>query len=65
MATMRCPRCGSEKIMRSLRIRDLSEAGVGQDLEVEGGTRLSATHQSQSAGVGKTWKLKWRVTLMH
>ena len=35
MAAMKCGRCGSEKIMSNLRIRDRYEAGVGQDLEVE------------------------------
>ena len=35
MATMKCGRCGSEKIMPNLRIRDCYEAGMGQDLEVE------------------------------
>ncbi len=35
MATMKCGRCGSEKIMANLRIRDRFEAGMGQDLEVE------------------------------
>ena len=35
MATMKCSRCGSEKIMPNLRIRDRYDAGVGQDLEVE------------------------------
>lgn len=35
MATTKCSRCGSEKIMTNLRIRDRYEAGVGQDLEVE------------------------------
>ena len=35
MATMKCSRCGSEKIMTNLRIRDRYDAGVGQDLEVE------------------------------
>lgn len=35
MATMKCGRCGSEKIMPNLRIRDRYDAGVGQDLEVE------------------------------
>lgn len=36
MATIKCGRCGSEKIMPNLRIRDRYDAGVGQDLEVEG-----------------------------
>lgn len=35
MATMKCPRCGSEKIMHNLRIRDRYDAGVRQDLEIE------------------------------
>jgi formate dehydrogenase assembly factor FdhD len=35
MATMKCGRCGSEKVMSNLRIRDRYDAGVGQDLEVE------------------------------
>ncbi len=35
MATMKCSRCGSEKVMTNLRIRDLYDAGIGQDLEVE------------------------------
>ena len=35
MATMKCNRCGSEKVMPNLRIRDRYEAGMGQDLEVE------------------------------
>lgn len=35
MASMKCGRCGSEKIMPDLRIRDRYEAGMGQDLEVE------------------------------
>ena len=35
MATLKCGRCGSEKIMPNLRIRDRYDAGVGQDLEVE------------------------------
>ena len=35
MASMKCGRCGSEKIMTNLRIRDRYDAGVGQDLEVE------------------------------
>ena len=35
MATMKCSRCGSEKVMTNLRIRDRYDAGVGQDLEVE------------------------------
>ena len=34
MATMKCPRCGSENIMPNLRIRDRYERGLGQDLEV-------------------------------
>lgn len=35
MATMKCSRCGSEKVMPNLRIRDRYEAGMGQDVEVE------------------------------
>jgi len=35
MATMKCLRCGSEKILHNMRIRDRYEAGLGQDLEVE------------------------------
>ena len=35
MASMKCGRCGSEKIMPDLRIRDRYEAGMGQNLEVE------------------------------
>ena len=35
MATMKCGRCGSENIMPNLRIRDRSEAVIGQDIEVE------------------------------
>lgn len=35
MATMKCSRCGSEKIMSDLRIRDRYDRGLGQDLEVE------------------------------
>ena len=35
MASITCGRCGSEKIMTDLRIRDRYDAGVGQDLEVE------------------------------
>ncbi len=35
MTTMKCSRCGSEKVMTNLRIRDRYDAGVGQDLEVE------------------------------
>ncbi len=35
MATMKCPRCGSENIMPNLRIRDRYERNLGQDLEVE------------------------------
>lgn len=34
MATLKCPRCGSEKIMSNLRIVDQSESLVDQDLEV-------------------------------
>ena len=36
MATMKCGRCGSEKVMPNLRIRDRYDAGFGrEDLEVE------------------------------
>ena len=35
MATMKCGRCGSEKVMPNLRIRDRYEHGFGNDLEVE------------------------------
>ena len=37
MASMKCSRCGSEKIMPDLRIRDRHEAaiGEGEDLAVE------------------------------
>ena len=35
MATMKCSRCGSEKIMSNLRIRDCYDRTAGQDLEVE------------------------------
>ena len=35
MASMKCGRCGSEKVMSDLRIRDRYEAGMGQNLEVE------------------------------
>ena len=36
MATMKCGRCGSEKVMPNLRIRDRYDAGLGRaDLEVE------------------------------
>ncbi len=35
MAAMKCGRCGSEKVMPNLRIRDRYDAGVGHDLEVE------------------------------
>ncbi|RKU35810.1 hypothetical protein C6496_16055 [Candidatus Poribacteria bacterium] len=35
MPAMKCGRCGSEKIMPNLRIRDRYEAGMGQDVEVE------------------------------
>ena len=35
MLAMKCGRCGSEKVMPDLRIRDRYDAGVGQDLEVE------------------------------
>lgn len=35
MATMKCGRCGSEKVIPNLRIRDRSEAVTEQDVEVE------------------------------
>ena len=35
MATMKCGRCGSDKVIPNLGIRDRYEAGMGQDLEVE------------------------------
>ncbi len=35
MEAMKCGRCGSEKVMPDLRIRDRYEAGMGQNLEVE------------------------------
>ena len=35
MSAMKCGRCGSEKVMPNLRIRDRYDAGLGQDLEVE------------------------------
>ena len=35
MATMKCPRCGSEKIMSNLQIRDRFDMGMRADLEVE------------------------------
>ncbi len=35
MATMKCPRCGSENIMPNLRIRDRYDAPIGQDIAVE------------------------------
>ena len=35
MATMKCSRCGSEKVMTNLRIRDGYDRISGQDLEVE------------------------------
>ena len=35
MPAIKCGRCGSEKVMPNLRIRDRYEAGLGQDLEVE------------------------------
>ena len=34
MATMKCPRCGSEKIMHNLWIRDRYDRLQGDDLEV-------------------------------
>ena len=35
MASMKCGRCGSEKVMPNLRVRDCYDAGMGQDLQVE------------------------------
>lgn len=35
MLAAKCGRCGSEKIMSDLRIRDRYEHGFGNDLEVE------------------------------
>lgn len=35
MAIMRCSRCGSDKVMSNLRIRDANDIGAEQDLEVE------------------------------
>ena len=35
MASIKCGRCGSEKVMPNLRIRDRYDMGMGQDLEVE------------------------------
>ena len=35
MASLKCGRCGSEKVMPDLRVRDRYEAGMGQNLEVE------------------------------
>ena len=35
MATMKCGRCGSEKVMPNLRIRDYYDVGMAQDLVVE------------------------------
>ena len=35
MSTMKCGRCGSEKVMPNLRIRDYCEIGGTKDLEVE------------------------------
>ncbi len=35
MATMKCPRCDSEKIMSNLQIRDRFDMGMREDLEVE------------------------------
>ena len=35
MATMTCGRCGSEKVMPNLRIRDYCELGGTRNLEVE------------------------------
>ncbi len=35
MTQARCPRCGSEKIMHNLKIRDRYDAGLTEDLELE------------------------------
>ena len=35
MAKVQCPRCGSEKIMYNLRIRDRYDLGAVEDLELE------------------------------
>ena len=35
MLATKCGRCGSEKVMSDLRIRDRYEHGFGNDLEVE------------------------------
>ena len=35
MASLKCGRCGSEKVMPDLRVRDRYEAGMEQNLEVE------------------------------
>lgn len=35
MAKAQCPRCGSDKIMYDLRIRDRYELGIAEDLELE------------------------------
>lgn len=35
MAQAQCPRCGSEKIMHNLRIRDRHDLGAAEDLELE------------------------------
>ena len=35
MAKAQCPRCGSEKIMYDLRIRDRYDMGIAEDLEIE------------------------------
>ena len=35
MTEIKCGRCGSEKVMPDLRIRDRYDVGLGQDLEVE------------------------------
>ena len=35
MASIKCGRCGSEKVMPNLRVRDRYDMGMGQDLEVE------------------------------
>ena len=35
MATLKCNRCGSEKVMSNLRVRDRYDRGFRDDLEVE------------------------------
>lgn len=35
MAKPQCPRCGSEKIMYNLKIRDRYDVGIAEDLELE------------------------------